>query len=158
MAAILVAAFQASTAAEGPPPLYKNARIDVERRVADLLARMTLEEKVRMLSGSTWMDSAPNTSLGIPAIRMTDGPAGVRPATGPGGWVRCRQASPIRLASLSQPLGIRMSCVRWAAPLVWMLGLWDAIWSLARPSTSTARRKQAVTSRASVKIPTSRRG
>ena len=30
-------------------PAYKNPRLPVERRVADLLARMTLEEKVAQL-------------------------------------------------------------------------------------------------------------
>jgi beta-glucosidase len=34
---------------QGPTPVYKNSRLPVERRVADLLARMTLEEKVAQL-------------------------------------------------------------------------------------------------------------
>lgn len=60
----------------GSPP-YRNAKLAVERRVEDLLARMSLEEKVDMLSG-TGFDSKPNVRLGIPAMKMADGPQGVR--------------------------------------------------------------------------------
>jgi beta-glucosidase len=52
----------------------------VESRVEDLLARMTLEEKLSLLAG-TGFDTAPIPRLGIPALHMTDGPAGIR--TGP---------------------------------------------------------------------------
>jgi len=48
----------------GTPP-YKNSKFAVEQRVEDLLSRMTLEEKVEMLSG-TGFESKPNTRLGIP--------------------------------------------------------------------------------------------
>ena len=67
--------------AQGPAPAsapYKNTTLPVEQRVADLLKRMTLEEKATMLAGSGWMESAPIERLGIPAIKMADGPMGVR--------------------------------------------------------------------------------
>ncbi len=57
--------------------LYKNPELPVEQRVADLLTRMSLEEKLAMLGG-TGFDTKPNARLGIPAIRMADGPQGVR--------------------------------------------------------------------------------
>ena len=57
---------------------YKKANVPVEQRVEDLLGRMTPQEKVRMLAGSGWMESFPNERLGIPAIKMADGPLGVR--------------------------------------------------------------------------------
>jgi beta-glucosidase len=60
----------------GLPP-YRNPKLSVEQRVDDLLGRMTLEEKVEMLGG-TGFESNPNSRLGIPAIRMADGPQGIR--------------------------------------------------------------------------------
>ncbi len=64
-------------------PLYKNASLSAGQRAEDLLGRMTLEEKVAMLGGATWMESAANTRLGIPALKMADGPVGVRAWSGP---------------------------------------------------------------------------
>jgi beta-glucosidase len=58
--------------------LYKNTKLPVEERVHDLLSRMTVEEKAGMLSGAGWMESAAIPRLGIPAIKMADGPMGIR--------------------------------------------------------------------------------
>ena len=51
LCAVLVLSLGAPRAArtQGPTPVYKNPRLSVERRVADLLGRMTLEEKVAQL-------------------------------------------------------------------------------------------------------------
>jgi len=56
---------------------YQNPKLPVDTRVEDLLNRMTLEEKIDMLGG-TGFATKPNTRLGIPELRMTDGPLGVR--------------------------------------------------------------------------------
>jgi beta-glucosidase len=61
---------------ESQPP-YKNPELSIEARVNDLLARMTLEEKIEQLSG-TGFSTKENKRLGIPVLRMTDGPVGVR--------------------------------------------------------------------------------
>src|SRR5579862_4288399 len=57
---------------------YQNPKTPIDRRVEDLIARMTLEEKLNMLGGDGWMDTHANSRLGIPALRMADGPMGVR--------------------------------------------------------------------------------
>ncbi|HXI84344.1 MAG TPA: glycoside hydrolase family 3 C-terminal domain-containing protein [Verrucomicrobiae bacterium] len=79
VAATLFAGLLSASRAEdvSGPVLYKDPKLPVEQRVEDLLGRMTLEEKVDMLSG-TGFESKPNARLGIPAIRMADGPQGVR--------------------------------------------------------------------------------
>lgn len=58
-------------------PLYKDSLAPIEKRVEDLLTRMTLEEKLDYLGG-TGIATKINTRLGIPELRMTDGPAGVQ--------------------------------------------------------------------------------
>src|ERR1700675_2351722 len=68
---------QAASAVPADAP-YKNVSLPAEKRVADLLGGMTLEEKASMLAGSGWMESMPIERLGIPAIKMADGPMGVR--------------------------------------------------------------------------------
>jgi len=63
--------------AQDAVPPYKDSKLPVTERVADLLNRMTLEEKIDMLAG-TGFATKPNARLGIPELKMTDGPLGVR--------------------------------------------------------------------------------
>src|ERR1700679_2175013 len=73
----------AQTQSKSDIPPYKNPRLPIEQRVQDLLGRMTLQEKVAMLSGANWMRSVHNDRLGIPSIKMADGPLGIRSWAGP---------------------------------------------------------------------------
>ena len=120
--AVMVAVFapSAGLCAQDAVPAdvpYKNPQTPVEQRVADLLKRMTLEEKATMLSGSGWMESAPVERLGIPAIKMADGPMGVR-SWAPGGSAVTNAAnSPLKVESTAFPSGEVMAAT-WDTELV----------------------------------------
>jgi beta-glucosidase len=65
---------------------FRDSNRPLEERVGDLMARLTLEEKVTLLAGAAAFALAPIPRLGIPSLRVTDGPTGVlsnegRPAT-----------------------------------------------------------------------------
>ncbi|MCU0342973.1 MAG: glycoside hydrolase family 3 C-terminal domain-containing protein [Ignavibacterium sp.] len=57
--------------------IYKDASQSIEKRVEDLLQRMTLEEKIEMIGGTGFATKSIER-LGIPPLNMTDGPLGVR--------------------------------------------------------------------------------
>ncbi|MGA9350535.1 MAG: glycoside hydrolase family 3 C-terminal domain-containing protein [Anaerolineae bacterium] len=50
----------------------------MKERIEELLGQMTIEEKVSMLAGSAMWYTTPVERLGIPAIKVTDGPNGAR--------------------------------------------------------------------------------
>ena len=61
-------------------PLYMDDNTEIEARVADLLPRLTLKEKFRLLTSPGRLRiyvTAPIKRLGIPAFKTTDGPLGV---------------------------------------------------------------------------------
>src|SRR5579863_10112727 len=104
--------------AQNPMPAnapYKNPATPVEERVKDLLGRMTLEEKSSMLAGSGWMESMPIEHLGIPAIRMADGPLGVRAWYGSSAVTNA--ANTPKVLSTSFPSGVAMAAT-WDVDLV----------------------------------------
>ena len=50
----------------------------LEQRVEELLGKLTLKEKVSLLSGKDRWSTTPIERLGIPSVITTDGPHGVR--------------------------------------------------------------------------------
>jgi beta-glucosidase len=74
-----------ATAAPKSSPSYDSSSIAtvsnpaIEKKIDRLLVQLTLDEKLKMLSGDeTGFASAGVPRLGIPPLKMTDGPAGVR--------------------------------------------------------------------------------
>ncbi|MCM1046512.1 MAG: glycoside hydrolase family 3 C-terminal domain-containing protein [Candidatus Gastranaerophilales bacterium] len=51
---------------------------EYEDEIRSILSRLTLEEKISMIHGSGIFRTAPVERLGIPALKMSDGPMGVR--------------------------------------------------------------------------------
>src|SRR5579871_4175856 len=103
---------QSSIPADAP---YKNISLPADQRGADLLSRMTLEEKAAMLAGSGWMESTPIERLGIPAIKMADGPMGVRAWYGSSAVTNA--ANTPKVESTSFPSGVAMAAT-WDTALV----------------------------------------
>ena len=66
------------TAAE----VYKDSTAPLEARVEDLFGRLTLEEKVSLMAGAGPFALPAIERLGVPSLRMTDGPTGVRSNVG----------------------------------------------------------------------------
>ena len=58
-------------------PAQSPSSADIEKRVDSLLSKMTLDEKIEMIGGINDFYTRPISRLGIPSLRMSDGPMGV---------------------------------------------------------------------------------
>lgn len=58
---------------------FKNEELDLEQRIKDLLSRLTLKEKFKLLAGRHRWETKPIKRLKIEPFLMTDGPHGVAP-------------------------------------------------------------------------------
>ncbi len=89
--------------------VYKDPKAPVAKRVEDLLQRMTLEEKIDYLGGYKGFYIRPIPRLGIPAIKMSDGPTGCRcygkAAALPGGIILAATWDPEAARLLGETLG-----------------------------------------------------
>jgi len=57
---------------------FMDSSLELEKRVEDLLERLTLPEKFRLTAGKKWWYTKPIRRLGIKSFAMHDGPHGVR--------------------------------------------------------------------------------
>ncbi len=83
---VLLACSSSSSSSSGEPPPAASEP-ELEREARDLVAQMTLAEKVEQLHGAhlypvkgLW-ETPPNDRLGLPGLKMVDGPRGVRAGT-----------------------------------------------------------------------------
>ncbi|MEY2534514.1 MAG: beta-glucosidase, partial [bacterium] len=81
-----------------------------ERRIDDALGRLDLERKVRLLTGSGFWRTHPEPAIGLRAMVLSDGPAGVRGES----WDERRPS-----ANLPSPTALAAT---WDEPLVERLG------------------------------------
>jgi beta-glucosidase len=107
--ALWATALSAQSLGGSETPAYKDPRLPVERRVEALLGRMTPAEKARMLAGSGWMESSPIARLGIPAIKMADGPMGVRNWTASSAITNAAPTSPVLATAFPASIGMASS-------------------------------------------------
>lgn len=75
---VIVCTNPLTVVASGETPVYLDRNVDMEARVEDALARMTLEEKVALCHARSKFSSPGVERLGIPGVMMSDGPHGVR--------------------------------------------------------------------------------
>lgn len=62
----------------GQMDTYENFALSMDKRIGDLLGRLTLEEKISLCHGNGGMGTTAVKRLGIGSIIMNDGPYGVR--------------------------------------------------------------------------------
>jgi beta-glucosidase len=60
---------------------FMNESLELEKRVEDLLSRLTIAEKFKLCAGRMMWHTKPIKRLGIKSFTMHDGPHGVRPDT-----------------------------------------------------------------------------
>ena len=85
----------------------------MDTRIKDLIEKMTLEEKISMLAGVDMWQTVAIERLGIPAIKMTDGPHGNRTIDDDDPWRR--------LPATCYPTGVSMGA-SWNPDLIHRLG------------------------------------
>src|SRR5579884_4216249 len=106
-----LAAQQGAPAAADATAIYKNSQAPLEQRVDDLLARLTLKEKISLMSGASAFAMHRVQRLEVPELNLSDGPNGVRSNAGepttvfPTGSALAATWNPALLESVGQAIG-----------------------------------------------------
>jgi len=93
-----LAAAMAAIAFAGPARAQRLSQAGIDRRADALLARLTLEQKIKLIGGVDSMFTYAMPQIGLPQLKMSDG-----------------RASPMRAASASRRRGTRRWRARWAS-------------------------------------------
>ncbi|MGD0695757.1 MAG: glycoside hydrolase family 3 C-terminal domain-containing protein [Terriglobia bacterium] len=72
LAIVIAAVLPAKAAAQSA------SQADINRRVDAMLAKLTLEQKIDLIGGEEWMFIRAVPEIGLPRLKMSDGPMGVR--------------------------------------------------------------------------------
>jgi len=73
-----LAAAMAAIAFAGPARAQRLSQAGIDRRADALLARLTLEQKIKLIGGVDSMFTYAMPQIGLPQLKMSDGPVGVR--------------------------------------------------------------------------------
>jgi beta-glucosidase len=76
LAAPLLGAFLAASAAVAQAPAPDSPAI--EKRVDEMLSKLSIEQKIGLIGGAEGMSIRAVPAIGLPSLRMSDGPVGVR--------------------------------------------------------------------------------
>lgn len=98
-----------------PKPLWQDSKAPLEKRVDALFLALTDDEKVDLLNGGGWMETHGNKRLGIPPLRMADGPMGVHSWSSPAD--PDTPATPKSIPATAFPAGVAMAAT-WNPQLV----------------------------------------
>lgn len=82
LAMVLIHLLPASLLAQAPAEIFRDPSQPIEKRIDDLLSKLTLEEKVSFCHANSIFATAGVPRLGIPELTMDDGPMGVREDVG----------------------------------------------------------------------------
>ena len=99
--------------AQDAKPAYLDAGQPLESRVEDLLARLTLDEKISIIHADSKFTTAAIPRLGIPRRWLDDGPHGVREDIGPDTWASAGRTDDF---STAMPAGICLAAT-WSPDL-----------------------------------------
>jgi len=87
--------------------LFANHTDKSSKKIDELIKALTLDEKLKMLAGDGTFNRPPIERLGIPALKMTDGPMGVANATVEVGPLATAFPAPIGMAATWNPELVR---------------------------------------------------
>jgi beta-glucosidase len=87
-------------------PAYLDPSLPVERRIDDLLPRLSLEEKISLVHANSKFSAGGVPRLGLPALWMADGPQGVREEVSPNSWEPAGRTDDFATA---MPVGIALA-------------------------------------------------